>query len=523
MKKIFYYLLLVVLAGGAVVSFWVYQRYFKAEAPKFLSFTVIRGDITEAVKVRGEVVPQKDFALEFPFAGIVENIFVLDGQQVNQGSPLMKLETTDFKLEIKKLDAAMVQNQANLDKLIAGPIQEDLRVSETKVKNARASLEDAKRTIADKLHEIYTVSDDAVRSKIDQLFDNPQTANPQIKLLTVDSQLKSSIEFERMKMETTLKSWELSLGQLAPAGILTAYIETAQNNLEQMKSFLDKVALAVNTATPSSNISQTILDAWKSNIALARTNVNAVVVGLSATREKLKAAESNLLLAEDELALKRAKVRTEDVRIAEAKIEEIESQIAIIKEKIKKSTLYAPVPAKVISIGVEKQELSRPGQTAITLATSGHKIQADVSELEIGKIREGDSKGQNNGAGGNKVSIRFDAFPDRTLGGKVVSVDAKEIIKDGDKYYRANIYLDSHGNEIRSGMNADLVIFVSSKENVLKIPELAVYKKDDKKFVTLLEGGQQKEVEIKTGVSDGESIEIISGLTEGQTIVVSAD
>ncbi|MDO8522589.1 MAG: efflux RND transporter periplasmic adaptor subunit [bacterium] len=514
MKKIFYYLLFIVLAGGATVSFWVYQRYFKIEVPKFLTFAVVKGDIQDVVKVRGEVVPQKDFALEFPFVGNVEKVFVTEGQQVNQGDPLMKLEITDFELEIKKLDATMAQSQANLDKLIAGPIQEDLRVSETKVENARASLGDAKRNFADKLREAYTASDDAIQSKADQFFDNPRTSNPQIKFSLTDSQLGSDIEFERVKMETTLKSWESSLGQLATQNSLTPSAETAQSNLDQVKLFLDKVALAVNSATQNSNTSQATLDTWKSNTTLARVNINVSIAGLSAAREKSKIAESNLALAEDELTFKRAKARTEDVQIAEAKIEEIEGQIAIMKEKIKKSTLYAPVSAKIIKVGFERQELLRPGQTAITLATSGHKIQADISELEIGKIREGD---------GNEVSVRFDAFPGRTLDGKVISVDAKEIIKEGDKYYRANIYLDPHGTEIRSGMNADLMILISSRENVLKIPEFAVYKKDGNKFVTVLKNGKQEEVKVETGISDGKSVEITKGLTLGQTITVSAD
>lgn len=514
MKKIFYYLLVVVLAGGAVVSFWVYERYFKTEAPKFLTFQVVKGDIREVVKVRGEVVPQKDFALEFPFSGTVEKVFVRDGQSVNAGDPLIKLETTDFELEIKKLGATLIQSQANLDRLIAGPIREELSVSETKVENAKTSLAEARRNLADKLHEAYTATDDAIRNKVDQFFSNPRTTNPQITFLLADSQLENDIEFERMKMETTIKLWESSFGQLATASNLAPYSETAQNNLDQVKLFLDKTALAVNSAQSNSNVSQTTLDIWRSNISLARVSINTTIASLSSAREKLKTAESNLALAEDELALKRADARTEDVRIAEAKIEETKGQIAIVKEKIKKSTLYAPAVAKIISVGIEKRELSTPGKTAVTLATTGHKIQADISELEIGKIREGD---------GNNVSIRFDAFPASTLKGKVVSVDAKEIIKEGDKYYRANVYLDPHGAEIRSGMNADLVIFVSSKENVLKIPELAIYKKDGGKFVAVLEGGIQKEVKIETGISDGESVEAVSGLTIGQTIVVSAE
>ena len=210
MKKIFYYLLLLVFLGGAIVSFWIYQRYLKVEIPKLLTFTVVVGDIQEVVKVRGEVVAQKDFNLEFPFVGIVERIFVQEGQMVSQNDPLVKLETTDFELEIRKLNSVIIQSQANLDKLITGPTQEDIRVFETKVENAKASLEDAQKNLIDKLQDAYTRADDAVRGKADQLFSSPGSANPKLNSVFVENQ--NSIEWERSLTESALKTLAGLLG-----------------------------------------------------------------------------------------------------------------------------------------------------------------------------------------------------------------------------------------------------------------------------------------------------------------------
>ena len=212
---------------------------------------------------------------------------------------------------------------------------------------------------------------------------------------------------------------------------------------------------------------------------------------------------------------KKAGTRAEDIEIAKAQIEEIKSQIAIVGEKIRKSTLYAPAPAKVIKIGLEKKEFFRVGQTAISLSTSAHKIQADVSELDIGKVRE---------INGNSVLIQFDAFPKQEFKGRVTSIDPKEIIREGDKYYRINVYLENEeGALIRSGMSVDLKILASFKAGVIKIPELAVYEKGGNQFVKILDGERGKEMEIETGISDGEFIEVIKGLQEGQTVVVSVD
>ena len=522
MRKVSYYLILVVAAGIVIIAFWVYQRYLVKENPAFLLFPVERGSVQEVVKVRGEVVAQKEFNLEFPFAGTISNIFVSEGEKVAQGDPLMKLETVDFELEIQNLETLLAQRKANFAKLLAGATPEDIKISETKVSNADISLTDAKQALVDKIQDAYTKSDDAVRNKADQIFNNPRSSDPQISFVLSDQQLEGVLESSRLALESTLVSWNNSAGSLSVSGDLDFHISIADKNLDQVKLFLDNAALAVNSLTPNTNLTQTKIDAWKADISAARTNINSAIANISSTQEKLRSADSSLALAENELAFKKAGARIEDIETAKAQIREVESQIAIVREKIRKSVIYAPVAAKVLKVGFEKKEVFNPGQVAISLATFANKIQADVSELEIGKIREAD---------GNTVLIKFDAFPKQEFKGKVVSVEPKEIIKEGDKYYRTNVSLEKPDEAIRNGMSADLEILASLKNNVFKIPALAIYEREGKKFVKILPPGEQKaessgslkEVEIETGISDGESVEVISGLGLGQTVVVYSD
>ena len=514
MKKTSYYLILIIAVGLAIVSFWVYQKYFRSEETRLLFFRVERGNIQETVKVRGEMAAQKDFDLEFPFSGTVERVFVLEGQTVTKNKPLMKLETTDFEIDVKRLKAVLSQKKLNLDKLVAGATAEDIRVNEARVASATTTLEDAKKNIVDKLRDAYTKSDDAVRNKTDQFISNPQSANPQVNFAIADSALKSAVESGRISLEQVLIAWKTSLDTLDTASDIDRYAASAKKNLNEAASFLNNATLSLNPLTPSSTITQTTIDAWRADISTARTNVNTAITNLSTAEEKLNTAKSNLQIAGDELALKKSETRPEDIEIAKAQIQEIENQIAAAEEKIKKSTLRSPADAKVAKIWLEEGEMFTAGKPAVSLATSGHKIQADVSELEIGKIKE---------VNGNDVRIRLDAFPDLEFNGRVVSIDPKEVVKDEDIFYRANIYFEARETNIRPGMSADLAIFISSKDNVLKIQALAVYEKGGKKFVKIPEGKKDKEIEIKTGITDGESIEIASGLGEGQTVVVSAD
>ncbi|KKU20797.1 MAG: Efflux transporter, RND family, MFP subunit, partial [Candidatus Azambacteria bacterium GW2011_GWC1_46_13] len=308
-----------------------------------------------------------------------------------------------------------------------------------------------------------------------------------------------------------------------------------EKHLTTVRDFLARLTDAVNSAA---NLPASTVATYKANVNTGRTNVNTAFSNISSQKQliaaqkaadqsniasaeaKVNDASNSLKSAEDDLALKKAGTTAEQIaaqeaqvkqalanvsgqraliKQAEADIASVKAQIDATQEKIKKSTLRAPAPAKIVKIFLEKREVFKPGQSAVSLSTSGYKLQADVSELDIGKIRD---------INGNEVLIRLDAFPGKEFKGRVVLIEQKEIIKEGDKYYRVNIYFEDQATGARSGMSGDLIIQISFKENALKIPELAVYKKGETKFVKIFEDGRQREAEIETGASDGEFIEV---------------
>lgn len=522
MKRITYtyYLFIIVFLGLAVVAWWVWARYIKQEQPELLKFKVERGSIEEVVRVRGEVVPQKDFDLGFNFSGIVDQVLVKEGEEVQEGTALMRLDATEFKLEEARARARLEQYQADLEKLLAGATAEDIIVAETKVSNAEAALLEYEKAVRDAINDGFTKSDDAVRNKTDQIFDDPQSVDPKLILSLNYQKMRDlgvtveDVEQGRFNIGGQLNVWQDSLQNLSETSDLSVYAAEARDNLNKIKDFLNDAAAAVNSAVATVNIPQTSIDSWKSDIATARTNIDTAIMNLTTAEKNMTSAKSDLDLARRQLEQVKAPARPEDIAAARAKIKQAESDIAAAQDRIKKSILSAPASGKIAKVWLEPGEMFQPGQIALSFNAEGWKVQADVSELDIRKIRD---------KNGNAVKIALDAFPGVELEGRVISIEPKEIVKEGDIYYRVNVSADFGELELRSGMSADLFILVSRKENILKIPGLAVSEKDDKKFVTVLENGRQKEVEIATGISDGEYIEVLSGLREGQEVVVKAE
>ena len=549
-KKVSYYFIAIGAIGIAIVAFWTYDRYFKKEKPAILTYQVQRGNIEEAIKVRGEVVPETEFDLGFTFSGIVDRIFVKEGDSVAMGASLIKLDTTDLGLELKRLEALLTQSRSNLEKLQAGATLEDIRVLETAVENSRVAFSDAEANLekvknkanAD-LKSVYDAALTALEKTVNAARNSLYTLTD-IQFSHFAATNQDSINIANGKAEAVLallggtdggRALSSAISNLnggAFGSVGEALADPSYTNIDRALSVTLSALHKVKSALYAVPLITDLTATEKTNLSSEKTTINTEIANISAKEQAIsvqkasnlssvKTAETNvnnaksaLGLAESNLNFKKAGARKEDIDIAKAQVEEIQSQVGAAQDRLKKAVIKAPAPAKVTKIWLEKGELYQLGQVAVSLSTSGHKIQSDVSELEIGKVRETD---------GNDVVIKLDAFPGTEFVGKILSVEPQEILKEGDKYYTVNIYLELHGEKVRSGMSADVIIKISSKKNIIKVPEYMLEKSDEKTTVKISDNGRMSEAEVTTGISDGEFIEITGGLIEGQTIVTAGE
>lgn len=503
----------VIVAIAAIAGFGGYYLLAGSGASEIDFVLAERGDVIQEVSVTGKVKPARSVKLGFERSGRVSSSPASVGDRVLAGEMLMKLESSELAAQLAQAEAGAKAQEAKLASLLRGSTEEEINVKKIKVKNATLSLEDAEVALSDKTRDAYTKADDAVGNKTDQMFSNISGASPQFNSALATGQLKSDIENGRLYMRGVLSAWQESLGSLETGANFESEASSAKTNLFRVRSFIDNVASAVNSAQPSSSLTQSVIDGYKSDINTARVNVNTAIDNMTSATEKMRSARSALSLSEEELSLTLAGATAEDVAAQKAALEEARAASASAMAALNKSFLYAPFSGVITARDVEVGEFVSAGENVLSLISSAnYEMEAFVPEADIAKIKSGDS-----------AHVTLDAYPgDVVFRARVIFIDPAETTVDGVSTYKTSLQFEEPDERLRSGLTANIDILGGERSGVVSIPSRAVITENGKRVVRILsdkEGIVKKEVKVGLSGSLG-NVEIMEGVKEGDKIII---
>ena len=175
----------------------------------------------------------------------------------------------------------------------------------------------------------------------------------------------------------------------------------------------------------------------------------------------------------------------------------------------------APIAGTITAFNVADGDIvkglssSRPAVTIVDLDRFQAAItvaEADIASVQIGQ----------------KATISFDALPDVTLTGKVKSIDFSGTNSSGVVSYEVLVTPDVVRASVKGGMTVSVDIIIAVAADVLAVPSSAVKTSLTGSFVQVLgEHGQVTDLTVETGLSNDSYVEIVSGLAEGQEIIIS--
>lgn len=201
-----------------------------------------------------------------------------------------------------------------------------------------------------------------------------------------------------------------------------------------------------------------------------------------------------------------------------AQLRQLDIQMEQLRSQGEDFVVTSPLKGTIMMKSVEIGSYVQPGTEVMEIGDGESLyIESDVLVSEIGKIKDGSKveiSHKDLGIEGAKGTIRK-IYPRAFSKVSDLGVDQKRI--------KVEIAIESEIKGLRPGYDLDLKIIVNSKSDTLMIPENAVFEKEGKDYVFVNENGTAMLREIQKGIESSKQIEIISGLQEGEEVILSPD
>ena len=174
-------------------------------------------------------------------------------------------------------------------------------------------------------------------------------------------------------------------------------------------------------------------------------------------------------------------------------------------------SLYAPINGKIIEHNAILGAMVDQATEILTIMDPSLLcIHADIYERDIAKIRIG-----------QEVEAMVPAYPGETFKGKISFIS--DVLNEETRTITVRSEVENHEYKLKPGMFADIKIFLNHQSNSLVLPLEAVLDEKDENIVFLKVNGKYLPRIIKTGVRNGNFVEILDGVKEGDEVVTKGN
>ncbi len=494
---------LIVVIGGV---------WFAFESPPVSSTTVqAQQQATPTVVVasapsivaEAKVVPVQHVALQFPVTGYVAEVLVREGDTIQRGAPLARLETRALDLAIQEAEAQLSRTRADYASIREGATPQEVAAAQATLEQAQASLQQVRGTVTASDITAARARVDAARARLAQVTQGPRasardaaTAQVRQREAALQSQrdaLSAAKHDAWLRMEQATN--DLVQAQVAYAQAIqyrdhaaahgTDPISGGTLNDAQKRTFADEATLSesrLRTAEQTVAQAQLAYDAARQNeltgIQAAEAELDSARAQLASTTEAtdadvIAAARADVLRAEADLQQLTGAGRAGQVQSAQASVQNAqavleqlqadprasalaraEAEIAAAEVALQQArfardqvTLTAPINGTVARVSFKVGEQATPETALVVLADlSQWQIETDdLTELDAVHLNVG-----------SPATIRFDALPDVALAGTVSQIKPIGENKQGDITYTIVVVPDTHDERLLWNMTAEV-------------------------------------------------------------------
>ena len=440
--------------------------------------------------------------------------------------------------------------QDNLDKVKAGPSTTDVRTAQTTLTNATNALNKvtadrdnlqrganpADVRAAERMLASAQTDFDKAQAEVERLNRGPDPAavaaaerdiaRAQTALQVAQAARVDPTNFTQVQKDAAIANARLSVQDAQdrltalkqpPAAadvaiaqrnqqITRAAVEVAKQSLDAIKKGPDQTALDV--ADQAVDNAQALVDNTQDR--LDELMSHPTPQEMRDAQDRVTQAQRDLTNAQKPVAANAAVDDSGDqfnIQLLQKTTAQDQADVENLQKLLADSRLLAPAAGVVTAVQVKAGDAIDPSRPVITLSKGGAPIvNIDLTEQDAGKIKQG-----------QKAHIVLDGSDSSPIDATLTAVAANTNAGVGRT---ATLQVVWPKAAPAIGTVAQVSIVTQKKDDVLLVPKKAVRSAGTRKFVQYMSGSSRKVANVEVGIISGDMAEILSGLTEGQVVVV---
>ncbi|MCD8222229.1 MAG: efflux RND transporter periplasmic adaptor subunit [Clostridiales bacterium] len=505
---------LLVILGAA---FYAYRRYTASKAVSAVSSeqrttTVTRGTLTSELSSSGTISPKDTYTITSRADGEVIWADFEEGDQVEKDQVLYQIDVSSMESEMKSATNSLTRATNSYNDAVEDYNQALIDYSGNTYKSTRTGfIKDLLIEVGDKVGS---------NTEVAEIY-NDQTMKIRVPFLNWEAEsigvgAGATLILEDTEEELTgTVTAVANMDEVLAGGRMVRYVTIEVANPGGLSTSHQAVAIIGDMVCTEQAYFEPITDTTMkaeltSNVEVAQMLVNEgdyVTVGTPIFLMDTDDAEDLIQSYKDQ------------VDSAETQMESAQSSLDSKQETYDNYTITAPISGQVITKSVKVGDNINNSNSTTTLATiydlSELTFEMSIDELDVRSVQVG-----------QLVEVTADALDGVQMTGHVTNISLESSQSNGVTNYPVTVTMDEVG-DLLPGMNVDGVIILDEAEDVLMIPVDSlmrgnlVYVKDD--TVTEAQGlvpAGFRAVQVSTGLTSTDYVEITDGLSEGDEIYV---
>lgn len=481
--------------------------------------TAMRTNIDERLELTGTAEASEEVNVVAEASGKVASVHADVGDFVRRGATLVRVDTQIAAAQrdqaaagVQSARAAFHQAQEAL-RLTRDTTASSVRQAEVGVTAAEERLEQARAAAR------------LVESQVSSGIEQARTAvsSAETRLAEVRAGAR---EQERRQAEARVRQAEAALElaqqtyarhqRLLEGGVIaqqrfdqvqTEYRVAQQNHQQAVEqlSLVQEGARSEQVRLAELNVDQARqqlaqAEANRTQIEVAQQDVRAAEAGVRQAREQLTAAIAGR---------RQVEVQERQVASARAGIDQAQAGERVSSVQLRKHAVQAPTSGLIAARMVDPGEGAMPGTPVMRIVRINPiRVEAIVNELDIERIRRGDVG-----------VVTFDGLGGRDFRGTVTAIEPQAVADS--RNFIARVEVANPDGAAKPGMFARVSMLLDSRENVVVVQRDALLERDRTRQVFVVVDGVVEVREVEVGVIEGNLVEIIDGVREGETVIVS--